>query len=107
MAGAIAATVGFTAWLLGIRQKAATLQIGGSAFQQAVLEQCRTINTPYNTYPFLNNGHVETIFAARARRTPNVQYDRTILDMPDGGKVTLDAEKTNTSQVHAWRYFWQ
>ena len=97
---AFTAASGFAAWLFGVRHKAATLQIGGSAFQQAVLEHCPTINTPYTTYPILNNGHVETIFAAKARRTPYVQYDRTILDMPDGGKVTMDTEKANPSQVH-------
>lgn len=97
---AFTAASGFAAWLFGVRHKAATLQIGSSAFQQAVLEHCPTINTAYTTYPILTNGHIETIFAAKARRTPYVQYDRTILDMPDGGKVTMDAEKANPSQVH-------
>ncbi|KAK9851534.1 hypothetical protein WJX84_003856 [Apatococcus fuscideae] len=96
--GALTAAAGVTAWLFGVRKKTVSLQIGGSSFQQAVLELCPTMNTPYTTYPILNNGHVETIFAARARRTPYVQYDRTILDMPDGGKVTLDAEKANSAQ---------
>ncbi len=96
---AMTAAVGLAAWLLGVRNKTASLQIGGSSFQQTVLEHCPTINAPYATYPLLNNGHFETIFAARLRRTPSVQYSRTILDMPDGGKVTLDREILSASQV--------
>ena len=98
MAAAVTAT-GLAAWLLGVRNKTATLHTGSSSFQQAVLTHCPTINAPYATYPLLNNGHVETIFAARLRQTPSVKYTRTILDMPDGGKVTLDQEELSQFQV--------
>lgn len=36
------------------------------------------------------NGHVETIFAAKTRQAPNVQYERRLMQTPDGGTVSLD-----------------
>ena len=36
------------------------------------------------------NGHVETIFAAKTRQAPNVEYERRLMLTPDGGTVSLD-----------------
>ena len=46
----------------------------------------------YRPYPWLTNGHVETIWAALFRRGANVKYYRRCLNMPDGGVVSLDFE---------------
>ena len=50
---------------------------------------------PYNA--LLNNGHVETIFAALFRRRPHILYDRELVQMPDGGVVALDTEDLQES----------
>ena len=36
------------------------------------------------------NGHVETIFAAKTRQAPDVEYERSLMQTPDGGTVSLD-----------------
>ena len=40
--------------------------------------------------PLGAGGHAETIFAAKARLAPGVDYERELLKMPDGGTVALD-----------------
>ncbi len=100
MTAAIAAATGLAAWLFGIRHRALTLQTGASQFQQSAFEQCPTLHAPYTTYPILSNGHFETIFASRTRRGASIHYTRTILDMPDRGKVAMDREKVSPSQVN-------
>lgn len=61
-------------------------------FNTSVLKRCPTLNSPYRPTPFLSNGHVETIFAARSRTAPHINYRRECLRMPDGGTVALDWE---------------
>ena len=46
----------------------------------------------YRPFPWLTNGHVETIWAALFRRGANVKYYRRCLSMPDGGVVSIDYE---------------
>ena len=59
---------------------------------EAILKLCPHLSATYHLPAFLNNGHVETIFAALFRRNPHITYEREILHMPDGGVVALDAE---------------
>lgn len=58
----------------------------------AILKLCPHFTTPYRLPSILNNGHVETIFAALFRSRPHILYDRELLHMPDGGVVALDSE---------------
>ena len=48
---------------------------------------------------WLWNGHVETIYAAKFRRSPNLQYNRELLAMPDGGTVAVDFEPLEFDKV--------
>lgn len=61
-----------------------------------LLELCPTLAAPYSIPALLNNGHIETIFAAWFRRRPHVRYVRELVHMPDGGVVALDTEETDT-----------
>jgi len=53
---------------------------------------CPHLTAPYRLPFLLNNGHVETIFAALFRRNPHITYEREIVKMPDGGSVALDSQ---------------
>lgn len=64
-----------------------------TAFNQGVLSRCPTLNSQYNTWPFLSNGHVETILASKLRRNPAVDYLRESFETPDGGTVHIDYHK--------------
>jgi len=61
-----------------------------AAFHQGVLDRCQSIHEEYKCVPGLTNGHVETIFAAKLRRSPKVEYARECLIMADKGCVALD-----------------
>lgn len=61
-----------------------------TSFNKGVLSRCPTINSAYQTWPFLSNGHVETIFASKLRRNPSVSYSRESFETPDGGTVHID-----------------
>lgn len=61
-------------------------------WNEAILKLCPHLSAEYHLPAVLNNGHVETIFAALFRRNPHITYEREILHMPDGGVVALDAE---------------
>eukprot|EP00798_Chlamydomonas_sp_ICE-L_P012968 gene12968-12789_t len=63
-----------------------------SEFNKAVVDECPTLTAPYRPFPFITNGHVETIFAAKFRRCPKIDYERDSVLMGDGGRVALDAE---------------
>lgn len=59
-------------------------------FNEGALSRMPTLRSLYKPLPFLTNGHVETIFAAKARKKVDVEYRRENLNMPDGGVVSLD-----------------
>lgn len=59
-------------------------------FNEGILSRIPTLRSPYKPLPFLTNGHVETIFAAKARKKVDIEYRRENLHMPDGGVVSLD-----------------
>jgi hypothetical protein len=61
-------------------------------WNDALLALCPYFTKPYELPAILNNGHVETIFAALFRRRPHILYDRELVHMPDGGVVALDSE---------------
>ena len=84
-------TAAIAAWF-DARKKTALCEITSqpTQFNKGVLSRCPTINTPYQAWPFLTNGHVETIFASKTRRSPDVKYDRESFGCPDGGTVHLD-----------------
>lgn len=68
---------------------------GGEASREAherVIAKCPSLLAPYVPVPFLTNPHVETIFASKYRKSPNVQYTRECITMSDGGTVALDWE---------------
>lgn len=64
---------------------------------QALLALCPALTNPYKLPAFLNNGHVETIFAALFRKKPHICYRRELIHMPDGGTVALDTEDQVTT----------
>lgn len=69
-----------------------------SSFNDALLALCPYFTKEYELPSILNNGHVETIFAALFRRRPHILYDRELVHMPDGGVVALDTEDLPPSE---------
>ena len=92
-----------------------------TAFHKAVLSRCPTLTNVYKLMPLLfGNGwvalclcgqlcsisdargiphtlggwlrHLETVLASRLRNSPVLEYDRDLLQLPDGGTVALDFE---------------
>lgn len=63
-----------------------------TGFNREVLARCPTAFQEYKVSPWLWNGHVETIFAAKFRRSLDLEYTRECLKMPDGGTVAIDFE---------------
>lgn len=61
-----------------------------TAFNRGVLSRMPTIRALYRPLLFLTNGHVETIFAAKARSKTLFRYRREYLLVPEGGIVALD-----------------
>ena len=57
---------------------------------QAILKRCSSLLGEYRTPWFMGNPHVETIFAAKFRHSPDVEYKRELLTMADGGTVAVD-----------------
>lgn len=88
------------AWA-SIRRKSSPSQITAdpTQFNKGVLSRCPTINSVYRPFPFLTNGHVETIFASKTRRSPPVLYKRESFSTPDGGTVHLDYHNLPNSIV--------
>lgn len=66
------------------------LSYQATKFNEGVLSRIPSLRSLYKPLPFLTNGHVETIFAAKARKKVDVEYRRENLHMPDGGVVSLD-----------------
>ena len=89
-----------SAWA-SVRRKAGLSEVTAdlTQFNKGVLSRCPTINAPYIPFPFLTNGHVETIFASKTRRSPPVIYDRESFKCPDGGTIHLDYHNLPTSIV--------
>lgn len=87
----LVSAVAISAWAT-VRRKATVSEITTEAtqFNKGVLSRCPTINSPYRPFPFLTNGHVETIFASKTRGSPPVKYERASFACPDGGTVHLD-----------------
>lgn len=91
-AGVVGLIVGL-AWLDARRKtQKPQLQYASTPFNERVLSACPALREPYRPLTFLTNGHVETIFAAKTRSSPELSYRREILHMADGGCVTLDWE---------------
>ena len=81
----------FYAWSQARKHsKRSDLILQRTSFNQGVLSRCPTINSVYQTWPLLSNGHVETIFASKLRRNPPVSYTRKSFKTPDGGTVHID-----------------
>lgn len=87
----ILSAMAISAWS-SVRRKAKVSEVTNqqTQFNKGVLSRCPMINSPYKPFPFLTNGHVETIFASKTRRSPPVTYERASFACPDGGTVHLD-----------------
>lgn len=86
-ATALAATVFVT---MARRKPAKTYtQVQPTSFNKGVLSRIPSLTSGYSKF-LIAGGHVETIFAAWFRRNPPVEYDRELLQTPDGGSVALD-----------------
>lgn len=75
------------------------LQYRKSSFMEDIVDRCPSLAAVYRACPLLTNGHVETIFAAVARKNPSVKYYRRCVIMPDGAAIALDFELLPPEQV--------
>ena len=104
VAVAILSTVVISAWASATRKTwRSDITTQTTEFNKGVLSRCPTINAPYQAWPFLTNGHVETIFASKTRRSPPVEYDRESFGCPDGGTVHLDYHRLPSSIVGSFQ----
>lgn len=55
-----------------------------------LMSKLTTLGRPYQTFPFMGNRHVETIFASFFRSRPIIKFRRECLRMADVGTVALD-----------------
>lgn len=83
-----AAALGAVPWVL--KQMKADVRATPTEFNLAVLSGCVTLQRKYRRFPLLFNGHLETIWGALMRRSPNLSLRRETLGLADGGVVTLD-----------------
>ncbi|KAG1694229.1 hypothetical protein DVH05_021885 [Phytophthora capsici] len=72
-----------------------------------LLSHCVTLTqTKYHPSWLLFNGHLQTIKFANDERGPQINYKRQLLDMPDGGVVSLDwallPEKSSSTTGSSW-----
>ena len=96
----ILSTVAISAWASARRKtKRSEITTQPTDFNKGVLSRCPTIKSPYQAWPLLTNGHVETIFASKTRQSPPVEYDRHSFGCPDGGTVHLDYHRLPGSIV--------
>ncbi len=66
---------------------------GSHPLTQMVLERVPELSSWESWYAHpraVSNGHVHTIFAAKARRTRAVRYHRQLVPTPDGGTLAID-----------------
>ena len=65
-----------------------------SASHRSILDRCPRLSSDYARPFLLFNGHVETIWASKLRTSLNLDLDRELMEMPDGGVVAIDTPKT-------------
>ena len=100
LAFTILSTVAISAWTSARRKiRLSEITTQPNDFNKGVLSRCPTIKAPYQAWPFLTNGHVETIFASKTRRSPPVEYDRYSFGCPDGGTVHVASHRLPSSLV--------
>jgi hypothetical protein len=75
------------------------LRAQSTKWNSAILSLCPALTSPYSLPTLLNNGHVETIYAALFRKSPHLLYDRELVRMPDGGVVAVDTEDVPPEKV--------
>ena len=56
----------------------------------ALLASCPRFSEPYDAVDLLRNRHACTIAVSLFRQNLDIEYQREVLRMPDGGHVTLD-----------------
>ena len=93
LAAALAAlaSIALASALLARTSRLPAVTAARTRFNDAVLSRVPSLHRPVATPLLLANAHVETIFAAKARKSPGVVYNRTLLTTADGGTVTIDA----------------
>ncbi len=108
LAFTILSTVAISAWTSARRKtRFSEITTQPNDFNKGVLSRCPTVNSQYQAWPFLTNGHVETIFASKTRRSPPVEYDRYSFGCPNGGTVHLDYHRLPSSIVGSIRQLFQ
>ena len=55
----------------------------------------------FSPWKWLSNPHAQTIWSRIVRRAPLVQWDREIVDLPDGDELVLDHANTAAPLFHA------
>jgi predicted alpha/beta-fold hydrolase len=92
LAAALALALAVAALARARAARLPSLSAAATPFNAAVLSRCPSLHAPVATPALLSNGHVETIYAALARRPPaGIAYKRSLLRTADGGTVALDA----------------
>ena len=56
----------------------------------ALMASCPRFSEPYDAVDLLRNRHACTIAVSLFRQNVDIEYQREVLRMPDGGHVTLD-----------------
>jgi hypothetical protein len=96
---AIAATVVVSTMAIAHRRRSLpAISMQPTSFNKGALSRCPSLTSVYNKF-IVPGGHVETIFAAWFRRNPPVEYDRELMETPDGGTVALDYHHAPPNKV--------
>lgn len=72
-----------------------------TSFNQSMVSSIPLLHAPYQPTPWIPFGHLQTIGGTMLRRFWPVQYHRELVDLHDGGQITLDWDTgTNTETGH-------
>ncbi|PRP82412.1 hypothetical protein PROFUN_10112 [Planoprotostelium fungivorum] len=78
-------------WLLGDKPTIVTAKdLSNTHITQEIIRRCPSFQENFVPSPWLVSGHLQTIGVSMLRDTPDIQFERESLYMPDGGFVTLD-----------------
>ncbi|KAJ3083357.1 hypothetical protein HDU99_010632 [Rhizoclosmatium hyalinum] len=82
-----------------LTHNASTVKIGHTSLADLIRRHCPSLTGRFVPTPWLANGHLQTVFAGAAARVGKreFEYEREILQLPDGGQVGIDYARPNPS----------
>ncbi|KAJ3283329.1 hypothetical protein HDU79_009167 [Rhizoclosmatium sp. JEL0117] len=82
-----------------LTHNASTVKIGHTSLADLIRQHCPSLTGRFVPTPWLANGHLQTVFAGAAARVGKreFEYEREILQLPDGGQVGIDYARPNPS----------